>query len=70
MARKTAREARALPIPVSEFGFKCIFPPGGTPRLYGRQAARRHGKATECANANMNCHRIRFNSESHFPFPE
>ncbi|MGD0744074.1 MAG: hypothetical protein ABSA45_02870 [Verrucomicrobiota bacterium] len=24
-----------------------FYPPGGTPRLYGRQDARRHGKATE-----------------------
>jgi hypothetical protein len=33
-----------------------FYPPGGTPRLHGRQDARRYGKATECANTNMNCH--------------
>jgi hypothetical protein len=34
-----------------------FYPPGGTPRLYGRQDAHRYGKATECANVNMNCRR-------------
>ena len=47
-----------------------FYPPGGTPRLYGRQDARppsavsllrrtgRYGKVTECANVNMNCHSV------------
>ncbi|MGD0743897.1 MAG: hypothetical protein ABSA45_01970 [Verrucomicrobiota bacterium] len=36
-----------------------LYPPGTTPRLHGRQDARRYGKATECANVNMNCHHWR-----------
>jgi hypothetical protein len=32
------------------------YPPGGTPRLYGKQDARRYGNATERANVNLNCH--------------
>ena len=35
---------------------QAFYPPGGTPRLHGGQDARRYGKATECANVNMNCH--------------
>jgi hypothetical protein len=34
---------------------QAFYPPGGTPRLYGRQDARRYRKAAECANVNMNC---------------
>ncbi|MGD0744100.1 MAG: hypothetical protein ABSA45_03000 [Verrucomicrobiota bacterium] len=35
---------------------QAFYPPGGTPRLYGRQAARRHGNATACANVNLICY--------------
>jgi xylan 1,4-beta-xylosidase len=40
----------------SAVGVQVFYPPSGTPRLYGRQDARHYGKATECANVNMNCH--------------
>jgi hypothetical protein len=39
---------------------QAFYPPGGTPRLYGRQDARCYRKAAECANVNMNCHNLPF----------
>jgi arabinan endo-1,5-alpha-L-arabinosidase len=39
---------------------QAFYPPGGTPRLYGRQDARCYRKTAECANVNMNCHNLPF----------
>ena len=38
--------------------FGVFYPPGATPRLYGRQDARRHGTTVQYANVNMNCYAI------------
>ncbi|MGD0744921.1 MAG: hypothetical protein ABSA45_07185 [Verrucomicrobiota bacterium] len=35
---------------------QAFYSPGGTSRLYGRQDARRYGKARESANVGINCH--------------
>jgi hypothetical protein len=72
--RPAARKERGQTRAVLKFysavrGSRALYPPGGTPRLYGRQDARRYAKTAEstsgsgawlcewrCANFNMNCH--------------
>jgi len=52
---RTLAEAGGSEIVHTVGKFVAFDSPGGTPRLYGRQDARRYGKVAQCPNVNRKC---------------